>query len=142
LLVTAARRLAPLHGAGPGDYAWLPACRAGLRAMRPGPTPVGVPDAPAAPPSWLPAAGVAAVVIGLAVIGWPLWSEWRGTVASMPDDTGPPAAAARPPPVEDAEAPPLAAADLQLLVDAGDDHALLDDLEFFVWLAERTPDAD
>lgn len=143
LLVAAARRLAPLHGAVPGsDYTWLHACRLQLRAAVPANAPsAGTAPAPAGAPRWLAGVGLAGVLIGLAVIGWPLWNDWRDT-QSMPvaSTAGPVPAASLP--VEDAEAPPLAAADLQLLVDAGDDHALLDDLEFFAWLAERTPDAD
>lgn len=144
LLVAAARRLAPLHGAVSGDYSWLHACRLQLRstfAAAAEPLPAAAAATPAVPPRWLAGAGVAGVLVGLAVIGWPLWTGWRDT-RSMPvaSTTGPLPAA--PLPAEDAEAPPLAAADLQLLVDAGDDHALLDDLEFFAWLAERTPDAD
>lgn len=142
LLVGAARRLAPLHGALPGDYTWLPECRAVLRSTPPVvPTATRAPS-PSPPPRWLAGAGMVGVLLGLAVIGWPWWTEWRTSVptrSAVATQARGPAPAL---PVEDADAPPLAAADLQLLVDAGDDHALLDDLEFFVWLAERTPDAE
>lgn len=141
LLVAAARRLAPLHGAVPGDYTWLHACRLQLRAALPvnAPSAAAAP-APAAPPRWLAGAGVAGVLIGLTVIGWPLWTDWRAMPAAPTVESATPSIA--PSQADDADAPPLAAADLQLLVDAGDDHALLDDLEFFAWLAERAPDAD
>jgi len=149
LLVTAARRLAPLYGATPGDYGWLHACRADLQSLP------ALRDPPAAPSGrhprrhWLAAVGVAAMGIGVAVLSWSLWNArapvgLADELAAEAADERPDAAAALVSalPDEDAQAPPLAAADLPLLASAGDDHALLDDFELLAWIAEHHLPAD
>ena len=152
-LLAAARQLAPLYRAVPGDYGWLLACRADLQALdlqvpsAPHPDPPGTRERRPPRPSWLAAIGVAAMGIGVALLVWSLWNA-RPPVPPGQPDGGTAEAAHAPPdataalPDEDPQAPPLAAADLPLLASAGDDHALLDDFELLAWVAEQHLPAD
>lgn len=91
--------------------------------------------------------GAGLVLAGLGVLAWALLGPTQPAGPLQPTGSEDPAAAVHAPPTgtapvlafptEGADAPPLAAADLRLLVDAGDDFALLDGLEFFAWLGEH-----